>query len=137
MSRKSFKVIDVILADDVRQERNNKLLVVGMYSGSVIVPPLPVVLPSLAFVTKWWTADGSLPAGTYKVLDPRGQVVIQVASAAFKAESPTPFLLAINRFVPVRLEQEGPHRWMFTPEGGRARRLAEFVVLVAKQVMVA
>jgi hypothetical protein len=38
------------MCDDLRREDNGKLLLIGMYTGTMGLPQLPFVLPSLTFV---------------------------------------------------------------------------------------
>ncbi len=128
MTAHRFSLVDVILADDLRQESTGKLLVIGMYLGSIIAARIPIMLPTLAVITKWRSPDGSLPAGVYRILSPADKVVHQTEAKAVEAGPPAPFLLAVNKFTPVMLESTGVYRWTFTPKGGRPRTLASFTV---------
>jgi hypothetical protein len=40
----------IFLCDDVRVENNGKLLVVGLYTGDMSAPQIPVILPTLTFL---------------------------------------------------------------------------------------
>lgn len=45
-----------IVCDDVRQENNGKWIIVGMYTPDLMVPQIPLVLPSLCFFG-WLESD--------------------------------------------------------------------------------
>lgn len=38
-----------LICDDIRQENNGKLILIGVYPGTITVPHVPFQLPSLAF----------------------------------------------------------------------------------------
>lgn len=40
-----------IICDDVRREDNGKLLILGMYLGTIVVPGLPTALPTFTLLT--------------------------------------------------------------------------------------
>jgi hypothetical protein len=40
-----------LICDDMRREDNGKLIIIGLYTGTVALPQLPFVLPSLTFCT--------------------------------------------------------------------------------------
>lgn len=128
MTESRFSLVDVAVADDVRQESTGKLLIIGMYLGSIIATSVPILLPTLAFITKWSSPDGSLPAGTYGIVGPDGSVVGRTSAAPVAAGPPVPWIIAVNKFTPVRLEKIGIYHWTFTPKGGRARTLTKFTV---------
>ena len=39
-----------LICDDIRQENNGKLILIGLYQRDIVVPHVPVILPSLAFL---------------------------------------------------------------------------------------
>lgn len=48
-----------VVCDDIRREDNGKLMLIGVYSGNVVLPHVPFTLPSLAF---FQTFDSDRPA---------------------------------------------------------------------------
>ena len=44
--------LEVIYCDDIRQETGNKLSYMGVYSGELFVPDVPVLLPKLCIAVK-------------------------------------------------------------------------------------
>ena len=57
----------------------------------------------------------SLPAGVYKLIGPGGEVVAQVPNPAFQGNAKEPFVLAVHKFSPMGLMQEGSYYWTYTP----------------------
>lgn len=49
MSKKP-KVLNVLLCDDIRQEANGKYIVIGIYSGDVLVPEFPTQLVFATYI---------------------------------------------------------------------------------------
>ena len=131
VSDKNPRAIDVIVCDDVRVENTGKLMLVGVYLGNIVCRELPTILPTLSFLTKWKSDDGSLPKGVFRLLDPTGTEVVAVGTEAIPAGDPKPMLLSINRFVPVRLKVPGRYRWVFTAYRGRSRTLTTLDVVLA------
>ena len=48
--------IQAIFCDDIRHEVGNKVSFMGVYSGQLLVPSLPVILPKLCVVTSVMTS---------------------------------------------------------------------------------
>ena len=46
-----------ILCDDVRQERNGKFILIGLFD-AIVIPQLPVRYPRLFMVTRWCSGEG-------------------------------------------------------------------------------
>jgi hypothetical protein len=44
----TYKFISIVMCDDARREDNGKEILIGTYSGSMLVPAVPYVLPSFA-----------------------------------------------------------------------------------------
>jgi len=47
-----------IICDEVRQEINGKFIIIGVYQGTITIPQIPFVLPSLTF---FQTLEGDRP----------------------------------------------------------------------------
>jgi hypothetical protein len=76
MSAQPPRVVGTIVCDEVRREDNGKLLVVGMYLGSILVPRVPFLLPRLSFFLTWRT-NGLLPSGDFRLSGPSRRAVGQ------------------------------------------------------------
>jgi hypothetical protein len=44
MSERGFSIESVLLCDDVRKEDNGKVILIGVYSGAIIIPEVPANL---------------------------------------------------------------------------------------------
>ena len=59
---KGIEFLTAILCDDVRRERNGKELLIGVYSGQVLLPEMPQV-----FFPVFWVPFETLDATAHKV----------------------------------------------------------------------
>ena len=59
-----------ILCDDVRQERNGKFILIGLFD-AIVVPSLPVRYPRLFLVTRWCSGQGEFTQRS-RILRPDG-----------------------------------------------------------------
>lgn len=48
MNDKTYSVIHTIICDDVRKEDNGKEILIGVYNDTLILDPIPAVIPSFA-----------------------------------------------------------------------------------------
>jgi hypothetical protein len=46
-----------LICDDVRREDNGKLIIIGIYTGVVLVPQLPLVMPAGLTFFQGWESD--------------------------------------------------------------------------------
>jgi hypothetical protein len=81
------RVAHCIFCDDIRYEMGNKMSLMGMYSGDILLPsPPPAILPKLAFAV-WVISD---------IDDPPAHIAISVLmpdkTEIFKMESDAPSL---------------------------------------------
>jgi hypothetical protein len=44
----TYKLISLVMCDDARREDNGKEILIGTYSGSMLVPAVPYILPTFA-----------------------------------------------------------------------------------------
>jgi len=42
----TYKLVSTIIADDIRKENNGKEIIIGVYTGVIIVPTIPAILPT-------------------------------------------------------------------------------------------
>jgi hypothetical protein len=57
-----FKVGAVVVCDDIRQEQNNKVILIGVYNGILVVPAFPAEL-----ILTWWIQLASEKPGEFKL----------------------------------------------------------------------
>ena len=128
MSRNAPRPHDVILCDDVRQERNGKLILIGMYVDNVGVFSLPTTLPTLTFVCKWTQAAGEPIRGRYRVVGPSGAALGEMDVTKIPHAEGAQARLTILQLRPFTFPQAGTYRLVVKPPGGRSRMLYSFGV---------
>jgi Family of unknown function (DUF6941) len=132
VNARAARLVDVILCDDVRQENNGKLMLIGVYTGDVVIFGLPTVLPTFTVICKWATRDAAVPAGDYELLGPSGQTLHRIEAKDGLQQAKNDAALAILQFRPFAFAEAGRYRLTFRPEGGRRRALTEFLVELQK-----
>lgn len=53
----NFRVRNVVLCEDIRQEKSNKFILIGVYAGNILVETLPCDIPLSLFI------DGTIDRG--------------------------------------------------------------------------
>lgn len=72
------RYLHCIYADDVRQEVNNKLIIVGMYMGGMHVSQMPTVLPQLCVIADLHVPKDQLMTSLKLTLSFGGKDIIAV-----------------------------------------------------------
>jgi len=116
MNRKeSLKIKYVLVCDDLREEKDSKkFTILGLYSGIMILGPLPAMLPKLAFriclhpvkvgdklSIELIRPDGELiGSGQMKVdaiEDPQGEAFVNLVIAPFPVEKSGEYKIVLKR----------------------------------------
>ena len=122
MSAQTPKLLDLILCDEVRREDNGKLLVIGMYLGSILVPRVPFRMPRLSFFCKWKT-NGSLPAGDFRLTNPSKEAVGGFGMKTEREpESVAPLFYTTFTLENIQLTETGTYSLCHKPPGGKRFR---------------
>ena len=136
MPAKTPKLIDIIICDDIRREANtNKLFIIGMYTGAVVVNSVPAKLPTFSILIKWRTEDDSPVTGTLRIESPSKKVLQSIDIDMSDAPGTKPdwaedsHLAVIINAHNFQLPELGRYRLMFKPQKGRARKLSTFIVI--------
>ena len=97
-----------ILCDDVRQERNGKFILIGLYD-AIGAPDFPLIYPRLFMVTRWCSGEGLFKQRT-RILKPDGTTVL-VEGKDIPVQLPGPEATATNveAFMNVAFKEEGAH----------------------------
>ena len=108
-----------IICDDVRREDNGKLIVLGMYLGTITVPQLPAILPSLTIVSLF---QGERPESwswrlSIQNMERNNQVVVEARGFA-NVLAPGPGVMPV-KFVGVQFQQAGAYNVVLEVEGQR------------------
>ena len=129
MSAQSPKLVDLIVCDEVRREDNGKLLVIGMYLGSILVPRVPFRMPRLTFFCKWKTY-GSLPTGDFRLTNPSKEAVGGFGMKTEREpESVGPLFYTTFTLENIQLTETGTYSLSYKhPAGKRFRSISTFDV---------
>lgn len=97
-----------ILCDDVRQERNGKFILIGLFD-AIAAPQLPVRYPRLFMVTRWCSGQGDFIQRT-RILGPdQSSVVLEGKDIPVRLTSGEATATNVEVFVNVAFEKEGTH----------------------------
>lgn len=105
-----------IICDDLRREDNGKLIVLGMYMGTITIPQLPFILPTLTILA---LMDVDRPESlswkmTVQHLE-RGRTILE-ARGFLTAPQPGPVVMPV-KFGGVRLDEGGTYHAVLGQEG--------------------
>ncbi len=97
-----------ILCDDVRQERNGKFILIGLFD-AIVIQSLPVRYPRLFMVTRWCSGQGEFQQRS-RILKP-DQTTVLVEGQSIPVRLPNPEATATNVevFLNVEFQHEGAH----------------------------
>ena len=74
-----FSIRNCLLCDDIRQEKNNKLIILGVFSGDILIPKVPANI-SLAFFIDGFADVLGETSIWFKLSGPgEGHVIIEVS----------------------------------------------------------
>lgn len=88
-----------VLCEDVREEVNNKLSIIGVFPNNDIVLQEDIVVPSVMAVLFARGGEGSCETRV-SLTDPKGQTVIESPKKAVVLEKDTAYLAAIRVLAP-------------------------------------
>ena len=97
-----------LLCDDVRQERNGKFMLIGLFDG-LALPAYPVVFPRLCMVNRWCCGNGSFMQQS-RIIKPDGiSILAQGKPVQVNLQGAEANATCIEIFVNTRLEAPGTY----------------------------
>jgi hypothetical protein len=96
-----------LLCDDVRQERNGKFILIGLFDG-VGVPHFPVVLPRICLVNRWCSGEGGFTQRS-RILKPDNTPLIEGKEVPVSLQDSEATATTVEFFINVQLEVEGTY----------------------------
>jgi len=116
----------VIVCDDIREEKSNKTLIVGMYASKIIVPRVPAVLPKLCFRLCFDTTRSNLNTFNLLIRKPSG---IKVGPFAVNPPShvDVPEGYINISIIPFPIEEIGAYD-VIAETGGKEEKIYRFFV---------
>ena len=96
-----------ILCDDVRQERNGKFILIGLFD-SLGVPAFPAVFQRLCIVNRWCCGEGTFTQRS-RITGPDGHALVDGRPVKVVLPNPEATATSVEFFVNVRFESEGTY----------------------------
>lgn len=97
-----------ILCDDVRQERNGKFILIGLFD-AIAAPNFPIRYPRLFMVTRWCSGEGQFTQKTRILKPDQTTVLIEGKEIPVKLPSAEATATNVEAFLNVSFEQEGSY----------------------------
>jgi hypothetical protein len=109
--------IDTILCEDVRPEIGNKLTLAGVFGEEMVLPQVPIAVPSFAIMQRWRLSRDEVERGNFgsfafEIQTPQGQ------ASRFPAQGPPPqpgvnvtTMTFIFKFMNMVFGQRGEYRF--------------------------
>ena len=97
-----------ILCDDVRQERNGKFILIGLFD-SIASPQFPLVYPRLFMVTRWCSGEGQFKQRTRILKPDQNTVLAEGKDILVRLPSPEATATNVEAFLNVQFEQDGAY----------------------------
>lgn len=97
-----------LLCDDVRQERNGKFILIGLFD-VISLPEFPAVFHRLCLINRWCCGEGEFLQHS-RILKPDGNTVL-VEGKPVKVNLPNDYVTAtcVEFFINVKLEETGTY----------------------------
>ena len=108
-----------ILCDDVRQERNGKFMLIGLFDG-LAVQQLPARFHKICVVNRWCCGQGDFVQRTRFIAPDENRVITEGQDVPVKLPEPNFTATSIEVFMNVGFEQEGTH-WIEVLLNGQMR----------------
>lgn len=97
-----------ILCDDVRQERNGKFMLIGLFD-AIVAQNLPVRYPRLFMVTRWCSGQGEFKQQTRILKPDQSTVLVEGKIIPVRLPSPEATATNVEVFMNVSFESVGTH----------------------------
>ncbi len=111
------KLIDWIICDDLRREDNGKLIFIGVYINTIVVPVVPFTLPQLVLFSKWDIGSGKIKAFECSIFAPEGTVCAKIAATVEGENKANKNFILQFRIAPFKFETTGKYKIAFTVDG--------------------
>ncbi|NLL83326.1 MAG: hypothetical protein GX230_03690 [Lentisphaerae bacterium] len=97
-----------LLCDDVRQERNGKFILIGIFEG-LIVSQLPSTFHRICLVNRWCCGDGTFMQRS-RIVAPDGKTVVcEGQQVPIKLAGQEQNATSVEVFMNMRVQTEGTH----------------------------
>jgi len=97
-----------ILCDDVRQERNGKFMLIGLFD-AIVIPQLPVRYPRLFMVTRWCSGEGEFLQRSRILKPDMNSTLVEGQKIPVRLPNPEATATNVEVFLNVEFQNEGTH----------------------------
>jgi len=97
-----------ILCDDVRQERNGKFILIGLFD-AIAAQRMPVKYPRLFMVTRWCSGEGEYRQRTRILKPDMSSVLVEGKNIPVRLPSSESTATNVEVFMNVSFEEVGTH----------------------------
>ncbi|MFH0878960.1 MAG: hypothetical protein V2A34_04540 [Lentisphaerota bacterium] len=97
-----------ILCDDVRQERNGKFILIGLFD-AIGAPAFPMRYPRLFMVTRWCSGEGEYQQRTRILKPDQSTLLAEGKNIPVRLSNAESTATNVEVFLNVAFEQEGTH----------------------------
>ncbi|MDD4870346.1 MAG: hypothetical protein PHR77_07280 [Kiritimatiellae bacterium] len=97
-----------LLCDDVRQERNGKFMLIGLFD-ALAVPGLPLVFQRLCVVNRWCCGEGEFKQRSRILLPDGNTVLTEGKDVAVNLPDSEATATSIEFFINVKFDKEGTY----------------------------
>ncbi len=97
-----------LLCDDVRQERNGKFMLIGLFD-ALNLPALPFRLPRLFTVTRWCSGSGEFTQRTRVTGPDQSTTLLEGKPLRIRLNGPESTVTNIEGFLNVAFHEAGTH----------------------------
>lgn len=97
-----------ILCDDVRQERNGKFMLIGLFD-AIVAQSMPVRYPRLFMVTRWCSGEGEFNQQTRILKPDQSSQLVEGKIIPVRLPSPEATATNVEAFMNVSFEEIGTH----------------------------
>lgn len=97
-----------ILCDDVRQERNGKFILIGLFD-AIVAHSMPVRYPRLFMVTRWCSGQGEFHQSTRILRPDHDEALLEGKVIPVRLPSPEATATNVEVFLNVSFEEVGTH----------------------------
>ena len=96
-----------LICDDVRQERNGKFILIGLFDG-LAVQNLPTRFPKICVVNRWCCGEGEFIQKT-RLISPDGRTIAEGRDVPIRLASTEQTATSVEIFINTALETEGTY----------------------------
>ena len=108
-----------LLCDDVRQERNGKFMLIGLFDG-LALQQLPTRFPKICVVNRWCCGQGDFAQRTRLIGPDEKKVIMEGKDVPVKLASPDNTATSVEVFMNVGFETAGTY-WVEVLLDGQMR----------------